>query len=198
MPAPRSRPSTTFLPTCTRSGSCPVFTGQRSIPGRVTRSGAGGGSAWRSPMIAWWMPAAVLIIAATSSLTTGSVSTSAIGPSPTSGGSTPGPTGCSEAAVPRPNTTNRGVESRFEPGPGPRRVYPVAQNRVRSGKARRTLRKSPHSYLPVPGVRHGRAAALGNDDVFASPRQNANDVRGETRPASHHVADAHLASGIGR
>src|SRR5258708_4128504 len=139
MPAPRSSPLTTFLPTFARSGSWPVFTGQRSVPGLSASSfagadnfGAASGPATR--------PAAALIFAATLRLTTLKVLTSVIGPPSLGGvggngpagtggagagvtGAGPGTTGpgCTiPLAFPdRPNTTKRGVESRLDPSPSP-------------------------------------------------------------------------------
>src|SRR5215467_8534667 len=147
IPAPRSFPLITFLPTFTRSGSCPVLTGQRSTPG-LSSGGANGaaiGAAWAGPGPGA-SPAAALICAATCALTTGSVLTSVIG-APSAGGGpgggvggmggvgggvgggggtggagrTPGVT-----SPDRPKTTKRGVASRFDPSPSPLIVYPVA------------------------------------------------------------------------
>src|ERR1700746_826450 len=71
----------TFLPTASRSGSWPVFTGHRSLPGDVTISGrkTGGGTKACTPT---WTPQAALICAATAELTVGSWFTSVMGPDP--------------------------------------------------------------------------------------------------------------------
>src|SRR5215467_6164018 len=96
IPAPRSAPPITFLPTLARSWSWPVFTGQRSEPG-WSRSPTGGGAAGAASGGAGAAPspAAALICAATAALTTGRELTSVIGPAPTGvgGGTGPGGTG---------------------------------------------------------------------------------------------------------
>src|SRR6266516_8158842 len=99
MPAPKSCPSTTFFPTLALSSSCPVFTGQRSTPGLST-SGFGAtaslGSCLNTPS-----PAAALIVAATSLLTTGNELTAVNGPPSDGGvgGRGPGFTGGAGAGV---------------------------------------------------------------------------------------------------
>src|SRR6185295_20110964 len=139
MPAPRLCPAKTFFPTLATSESVPVFTGHRSTPGFVTNingtaKSASGVSSRPSAF------AAALICLATASLTTGSVftflkggpsggSTTTVGPSggvtTTTGGTTSGTTTTApppSVTVPtpptasplRPNTTNRGVQSRFD------------------------------------------------------------------------------------
>src|SRR5438876_500393 len=83
MPGFRSTPLITFLPTLALSGSWPVLTGQRSVPGLSScgiTGAASSGAAKGSAAGATPSPAAFLILAATAGLTTLRVLTSVIGP----------------------------------------------------------------------------------------------------------------------
>src|SRR5713226_9692699 len=93
MPGLRSTPLITFLPTLALSGSWPVLTGQRSVPGLSScGASASSGAAKGCAAGATPSPAAFLIFAATVGLTTLRVLTSVIGP-PSPGGAGGGAAG---------------------------------------------------------------------------------------------------------
>src|SRR6516165_8638914 len=79
IPAPRFWPLMMFLPTFARSWSCPVFTGQRSVPGLSTSGARAAASDSDACSAAVPSPAAALIFAATTGDTTLSAFTSVIG-----------------------------------------------------------------------------------------------------------------------
>jgi hypothetical protein len=187
-----------FLPTFARSGSWPVFTGQRSVPG-VSASSAGGSTALgaaRGAAPPGTSPAAALICVATSGLTVGSVLTSVIGrPSADGvGGRGPGGTGGAGGGV---GGTGRGgvsvgsISASLHRLTGSRKQFLVGEKRPHREVVSSLL-------LTSTWVREGSTLARGHQNVLARSGQDSDHMRWESLTAANHVRDPDLLIGVGR